>query len=400
MYEINIKKIIRHHSINRHLNDDPTKCDKEVKKGEKNTFLSIQDQTQGNFSKGQSDDQKLTHLRMGNTIPPELLLAFPSLNKVLYQKLRDSHSFLEKPLPVCEECYLYFTSLDFKGGAQEADRRMLLDEDVKFKGTGNLKPETLKIRHEDTVLRIQTNEVEKYHRVRKLVKYIDNEMRLFSNLEELEAQKTHQLQEALAKTDRSKLITQRISKKISSKLSAGPEEVFKLMLEKHKMLVPIIREANEKTAELLDLKVRASHASVHLSRLEDRKISLPSHRKEPQKAAEKNHQKLKSISLADRLGLKTVLPSACEELSTHPTTAPPETSVPVKSRSQRFQSFSKGISKDVMVGFEGSIFSNLSTEETSAIKKQRSYRLLDLRKSKRESSGQLFTMYNSKRQVN
>src|SRR3990167_4795264 len=80
----------------------------------------------------------------------------------MYGKLSQNHTFLEKIVSVCEDCYLYLISLRETSGSEGYKKFLLIREDIKLKGTGRLRPDTLNIRFRDTRERIEEDVVGKF----------------------------------------------------------------------------------------------------------------------------------------------------------------------------------------------------------------------------------------------
>ena len=62
-------------------------------------------------------------------------------------------------LPVCEDCYLHLVSLNEASGSTRLLKYNILKDESKIKGTGRLRPENIMIRYNDTIQRIEDNEL-------------------------------------------------------------------------------------------------------------------------------------------------------------------------------------------------------------------------------------------------
>lgn len=348
----------------------------------------------------EKDENLQIYNKVGNIIPPELYTAFPNINKLQYLKLRENQSFMTKTLPICESCYLYFTSLNFKSGSNEVDKLLLLEDEVKLKGMGHLKPEVLKTRYDDTVFRIKDNEIGKYHRVRLLAKFINTELNLHAK--KLEKNRLLEVNSSSFNVARGaiKLDALKGIKKAREDALNNPNNILNSMISNNKRVLPLYQEYREKTAELLGIRKGSHQNPDRLIKISSRLNSEKSQNALSQQPLESHHRNIKSLSIAEKLGFKTFYSSCCEEISTQPTNQSSKQISGHKSGSSRFKSFSKGISNAQMVGCEGSIFSAQATVESMQKKKQKSYRLIDLRRTQRQSFDDQFEMYSSRDPVN
>lgn len=84
--------------------------------------------------------------------------AYPDITKEAFAVLKADLRFLQNVLPVCEECFLYQSRLSQVSGSESLVRLRLLRDEVPLKGLGRLKPDIIKIRRDDTMDRIKSEE--------------------------------------------------------------------------------------------------------------------------------------------------------------------------------------------------------------------------------------------------
>jgi hypothetical protein len=178
-----LRTIDRHHHCNRLLTEDakvrPVKREEVIENsrpvvgGEGHSKSRVGETREGGGGGGMDTKEAERRLEMrtiGNIVPPEVYNAYPSINKQAYNKLKGDAKFMSSVVPVCEECYLWLTSLNEASGSLRYDHFALLRDEVRLRGTGRLRPDTLKLRHVDTMLRIEEDELGKFNRQRLLMK--------------------------------------------------------------------------------------------------------------------------------------------------------------------------------------------------------------------------------------
>lgn len=190
IYEIKLKSISKHHIASRLLNEsavrkgsdelNPVSMMHDIEQNMKqlNTAHSDEEDGEGRRKKGTDQTRKI-----GNVVPPEIYNTFPNINKMAYLKLQRDISFQEGVVPVCEECYLYLTSLNEASGSERLKKYFILKDNLELEGTGRLKPESLKLRSEDTRLRIKDDEIARFNRERLIKQLEENEQKVKRFLE-------------------------------------------------------------------------------------------------------------------------------------------------------------------------------------------------------------------------
>jgi len=158
IYEIKLRAIAKHHVASRLLNEsagrkasDEPRLFSRLHGLEQNPKHLHSDEEDVEARNRRASDQTR---KIGNVVPPEIYTAFPNIDKSTYLKLQRDTSFREGVVSVCEECYLYLTSLNEASGSERLQKYLVLKDTAELRGTGRLKPDALKLRHEDTQLRI------------------------------------------------------------------------------------------------------------------------------------------------------------------------------------------------------------------------------------------------------
>lgn len=388
-----MQNVIQHHAFNRMVNEGtrkievgphPEMLDNHVTKGEKGQDEHPEDQVEelGNPQN-----------KIGNIIPPEVFNAYPTVSKLKYQKLSKNHNFLQKQLPVCEDCFLYLTSLNVAAGSHECDKLMLLDDDIKLKGTGKLKPEALRLRHEDTLGRVKDNHIEVYHRMLLLAEVIEEEMKIQHWKEKKEMLFKKKTYKPLKNEESKRSLITRYD---TEKNEEYQKTQLKTLVTKNRNLTHILKELTEKNSEMK--KMHSPPAFFTLiprgSSQKKPRVQLHSNSEEQNKGSTSpTHRKVNSMSISNKVRMLTTKPIPIEEVSTQPTHRSIFRLGHSKSKSSKFQSFSKGVTNHQMVGFESSERSSITREHstpstrTSWIKS----------KALATSSDQLFLMYSKKK---
>ena len=192
IYEINLKSINRHHVANRLLNEAVNIREMEDKKPG-NRIVNLEENLKKYNSPGDQgidpsqnqnnqNEQVLNKMKkIGNVVPPEIYNAFPNISKHSFNQLQNEVSFQNFVVPVCEECFLYLTSLNEASGSERLKKHFVLKDNPDLKGVGRLKPETIKLRFDDTCERIKEDELGRFNRQRliKKIEYTEKKVERF-----------------------------------------------------------------------------------------------------------------------------------------------------------------------------------------------------------------------------
>lgn len=100
----------------------------------------------------------MTRSPIADLVPQPIRNAYPEITKEAFSVLKSDMRFLQNVLPVCEECFLYQSRLNQASGSQSLVKLRLLRDEVVLKGLGRLKPDIIKIRRDDTMDRIKSDE--------------------------------------------------------------------------------------------------------------------------------------------------------------------------------------------------------------------------------------------------
>jgi hypothetical protein len=393
IYEVTIQTIINHHTTTRMVNEGTRRVDMGMTAEALEHQLAKQEKALEDAAEDKDDLNINMQNKIGNIIPPELFNAYPTVNKMKYLKLINNHNFLQKRLPVCEDCYLYFTSLNTAAGSKESNKLMLIDDDVKLRGTGKLKPEALRVRLEDTVGKVKDNHIGNYRRMLLLADVIEEEMKV---------QKFRSEKERLfKKKPQTKFTVDGSKQAFITRLDTEKNELLQknqlqLLVANNKNLVSILKELTDKTSELKKVNQPADPYGLVAIHAKNKPTAIPpvSSSKETKSVSlNPTHRKFNSMSVSDKFRLMTFKPTLSEEASTQPTQGSRFRLKDSHPRNSRLNSFSKGVTNYQMVGFEWTDKSTATREgSTRSVGGSRP-------KSKvfRASNDQLFLMYHKKK---